>query len=399
MVTKDGLVKILDFGLAKLAAPARERRLAAGDARRTRRRARGRSWARSATCRRSRRAARPVDFRSDQFALGSILYEMATGQRAFQKKTAVETLSAIIREDPEPIAAASPQAPAPLRWIVERCLAKEPENRYASTRDLARDLKQTLDHLSEASTPPRSRPCRSGARAGSRGGRPSRPRSPCSPPTSCCVRAPPAVPRRRASPRLTRLTFAPGLEDEPALSPDGKFLAYTTDERGNLDVVVLPLGGGETIRVAAGDADEAQPAWSPDGSKLAFVSARDHGGRLGIALNSGNSEPYLNMSGGDIFLVTALGGEPVKLVESGYNPAWSPDGGGSSTRRSSTVSWDLWTVPVRGRSADEADPRQRHGLSAELVSGRQSGSPTCPGLPTGPSTFAPSRRPAAQRSP
>ena len=92
-----------------------------------------------------------MDFRSDQFSLGAILYEMATGKRAFQKKTAVETLSAIIREDPEPIAGVNPTAPAPLRWIVERCLAKEPEDRYASTRDLARDLKQTLDHLSETS--------------------------------------------------------------------------------------------------------------------------------------------------------------------------------------------------------------------------------------------------------
>ena len=82
-----------------------------------------------------------LDFRSDQFSLGSIIYEMATGRKAFQKKTAAETLSAIMSEEPEPIA----QLPIhslqlPLRWIVDRCLAKEPEARFASTEDLARDL-------------------------------------------------------------------------------------------------------------------------------------------------------------------------------------------------------------------------------------------------------------------
>src|SRR5262249_52126925 len=58
---------------------------------------------------------------------------------------------AIIREEPEPIAGLNPAVPAPLRWIVERCLAKDPEDRYASTKDLARDLKSVRDHLSEAS--------------------------------------------------------------------------------------------------------------------------------------------------------------------------------------------------------------------------------------------------------
>src|SRR5262249_35766940 len=80
-----------------------------------------------------------------------ILYEMATGKRAFQKKTAVDTLSAILNEEPEPIASSSPQTPAPLRWIVERCLTKDAVSRYASTTDLARELATLKDHVSEAS--------------------------------------------------------------------------------------------------------------------------------------------------------------------------------------------------------------------------------------------------------
>ena len=95
-------------------------------------------------------SGKPADFRSDQFSLGTILYELATGRRAFQRDSAAETLVAVIREEPEPIAKLNPRLPAPLRWIVERCLAKDADGRYASTRDLARDLATLRDHLSEA---------------------------------------------------------------------------------------------------------------------------------------------------------------------------------------------------------------------------------------------------------
>jgi eukaryotic-like serine/threonine-protein kinase len=94
-------------------------------------------------------SGKPVDFRSDQFSFGSILYEMITGKRAFSRNTAVQSLSAIIQEDPEPIGNLSPQTPAPIRWIIERCLAKDPEERYASTRDLARELQNVRDHFSD----------------------------------------------------------------------------------------------------------------------------------------------------------------------------------------------------------------------------------------------------------
>jgi predicted ATPase len=94
-------------------------------------------------------AGRPPDFRSDQFSFGLVLYEMVTGKRAFQRSTAAETLVAILRERAEPLGGQNRDAPAPLCWAIERCLAKEPDQRYVSTRDLARELVAIRDRFSE----------------------------------------------------------------------------------------------------------------------------------------------------------------------------------------------------------------------------------------------------------
>jgi predicted ATPase len=100
-----------------------------------------------------------VDFRSDQFSFGSVLYEMVTGFPAFRKKSYAETTAAILRDEPERLGSRMLQAPAPFIWIVERCLAKDPKERYASTHDLARDLAAVRDRVAEASTrPSESRP-------------------------------------------------------------------------------------------------------------------------------------------------------------------------------------------------------------------------------------------------
>jgi TolB-like protein/Tfp pilus assembly protein PilF len=94
---------------------------------------------------------RHVDFRSDQFSLGAVLYEMLSGRRAFARPSTPATLSAIVHDDPAPLGTLNASVPAPLRWIVERCLAKDPAARYASTHDLARELRTLLEHLPEAS--------------------------------------------------------------------------------------------------------------------------------------------------------------------------------------------------------------------------------------------------------
>jgi hypothetical protein len=149
MLSRDGFVKIVDFGLAKLAEPA----VAGGADAPTIAPATtpGMVMGTVGYMSPEQASGQPADFRSDQFSFGTILYEMVTGRKAFERKTSAETLTAIIREDPEPLESVSPRTPAPLRWIIERCLEKEPDDRYASTKDLARDLKQLAHHLSDSS--------------------------------------------------------------------------------------------------------------------------------------------------------------------------------------------------------------------------------------------------------
>jgi serine/threonine-protein kinase len=150
MVSADGFLKILDFGLAKLVPDASD------------------ALSRSPTMARpethpgtvlgtlgymspEQAAGQALDFRSDQFSFGSILYEMATGKRAFERGTTVDTLAAILHEEPEPIGRLNAAIPGPLRWIVERCLEKDSRARYAATLDLARDLASVREHISELS--------------------------------------------------------------------------------------------------------------------------------------------------------------------------------------------------------------------------------------------------------
>jgi hypothetical protein len=158
MVTPDGRVKILDFGVAKLHNPtAREDRDTAlselptwpSDHRPDASLSDGTLVGTVGYVSPEQARGRPLDHRSDQFALGTTLYEMVTGRRAFRRESRTETLAAIIADEPEPIAGLIPEFPAPARWILECCLAKDPANRYASTSDLAHALRSLRDHVSE----------------------------------------------------------------------------------------------------------------------------------------------------------------------------------------------------------------------------------------------------------
>src|SRR5205085_8393983 len=119
MVSRDGLVKILDFGLAKLAPPTGAESVDTRSVQTLPGTVMGTVEYMSP----EQASARPVDFRSDQFSFGSVLYEMLAGRRAFARESGTETLAAILRDDPPPLSTEAPATPVPVRWIVERCLA------------------------------------------------------------------------------------------------------------------------------------------------------------------------------------------------------------------------------------------------------------------------------------
>ena len=154
MVRSGGLAKIVDFGLAKLNMPASA--AAAGDADPTVTRAAmsdpGVVMGTVGYMSPEQASGRPVDYRSDQFALGLLIYELVTGKRPFERPTTAQTLAAAIEADPPSLESLRPDVPPHLAAVVRRLLAKNPDERYESTRDLARELK-SIGETTSSSTP------------------------------------------------------------------------------------------------------------------------------------------------------------------------------------------------------------------------------------------------------
>jgi predicted ATPase len=151
MVSRDGLVKILDFGLAKLVSTDTDtKRLLDLETVSTSETNPGALLGTLPYMSPEQANGQPLDFRSDQFSFGSLLYEMVTGKHAFPHQGPAQILAAILRDQPEAASSLNPQAPAPLCWVIDRCLAKNPKDRYDSTQGLARDLATIRDRLPEA---------------------------------------------------------------------------------------------------------------------------------------------------------------------------------------------------------------------------------------------------------
>ena len=309
MVSKDGFVKILDFGLAKLVEPAMASDASVLPTAVAAPTQPGTVMGTAGYMSPEQASGQPVDFRSDQFSLGTIVYEMATGKRAFQRKTGAETLVAIIKEDPEPLAQAAPRSPAPVRWIVERCLAKDPEERYASTKDLARDLKSLRDHLSETSAsggiapaemaPPRRRrwlvPALLALLVGAGLGFLAR-----------TVFAPkPSEPIQ-----FRRLTFQRGRIASARFAHDGQTIVYSAAWEGR------PM----ELYTTRTDSAESRSLGLP-GAVVLGVSSK---GELAISLNRQFVVGF--EATGTLARVPLAGGAPREVLEGVQDAEWSPDG-------------------------------------------------------------------------
>jgi Tol biopolymer transport system component len=301
MVSRDGIVKILDFGLSKRMPFEGE----AGSAKSTLTQE-GAIVGTVGYMSPEQAAGQALDYRSDQFSFGSILYEMATGQRPFQRKSAVETLAAIINDEPEPVDGFNPRVPGPVRWIVGRCLAKEPSARYVSTQDLAQELKVAFDQSNE------------GAGRDFPGVAPRRFLLLAASIAAAALAAVLVVflPGRRSArpaiPDFQRLTFQRGHISSARFASDGRTIVYGAAWEGDpIRLFSARTDGHESTRLEFADAD------------VAAVSSQ---GELAMLL--GRPVLPINNWVGTLARAPLSGGAPRELVEDAAVADWSPDGKG-----------------------------------------------------------------------
>ena len=351
-LTPDGKVKVLDFGLAKAwggeptsgSAPdlSQSPTLAHTGT------AAGMILGTAAYMSPEQARGKTVDKRADVWAFGALLHELLAGRPLFTGETVSDVLAAVLTREPD-WAALPAATPASVLRLLRRCLERDPRRRLRDMGEARIALTAPPEEPAPLEEP--------GLGAGTaRGTTP-----PWLVPLAAAVvalafvagyaaRRPKPVPPPAVDTNTTvrQLTFEPGLEAEPSFSPDGNYVAYTSNDQGSLDVVVMPIGGGAVRRLAATPADEAQPAWSPDGTQVAFTSARDRDGRLSAVAGLSAMSAFVQGQGGDIFLVPAAGGPAAKLVERGSYPAWSPDGRTIVFQSDRSGHWDIWTVPAKG---------------------------------------------------
>jgi serine/threonine protein kinase len=339
IVTADGVVKILDFGIAKLAGAAGITRT-------------GLPLGTPAYMSPEQMRGEEVDVRTDLWSLGVVLYEMLAGRRPFPGDHEVVVRHGVLNVEPEPVTRQRPEVPRELERIVAGLLAKSPQERYATAESFLSDLRPLVVSPSGTRTtaaataelPRRRWIRRSLVFLG-----------------VAVVAGLAALLARALQPRpallpsiLTHLTDLPGIETQPSLSPNGEYFVYVKSEQGNQDLYLQRTGGTKRTNLTRDwPEDDSEPAFSPDGNSIAFRS--EHGG-------------------GGLFLMGATGESVRRLTDTGYNPAWSPDGKeivyatapGDDPREWGAHS-RLWRIEV-------ANPGRRH-LVAEVDAVQPSWSP------------------------
>jgi len=325
LLTKNGRIKILDFGLAK-------QTIGAGEATQTISAIAGTAAYMSP----EQARGQTLDTRSDQFSCGLILYELATGKRAFQRPTAAETMAAIVRDDADPL---PPNLPAPLRWTVERLLAKDPEDRYASTRDLFAELRGVRARLSEATAATGVQPAASGRKAAAVVA------------AVCVAAAIPALLLTRSTGLESHYRFTPfaataSSENFPAWSADGRMIAYFQTADGVTKIVVKGVDRGNPAALVQVPFLSIL-SWSPDGERIYYLGDANGGrGVMSVARAGGQPAVVLAAAKGANYDASALSpdGRRLAVLETKF-------GEGESSRRLLISSPPRRQADGRGRSA------------------------------------------------
>ena len=343
-VAKDGRVKILDFGLAKVTE---------------------RNWpldSKAATVSRGTEpgvvmgtvgymapeqvSGKAADHRADIFAFGAVLYEMLTGKRAFQKPTSVETMSAILNEEPPAVSQLTPTSPPALQRVVQRCLEKDPEQRFQSASDLAFALDALSDSTAISAVAPPALPAR----------KPRWKRATIGALIVLALLAGGSLvlfrSRESTSPahlEYTQLTNFADSAVAPALSPDGRMLAFirgndTFIGEGQIYVKLLP--DGEPVQLTHDNFSKMSPTFSPDGSSIAYTIETD--------------TPF----GWHTWIIPALGGEPHLMLPNAEVLSWIDDRNLLFSEIKTGLHMGVVTTTVnRGESRDVYLPARERGMA------------------------------------
>ncbi len=266
-VTRDGRIKILDFGLAKLAQKPGAEAAADGITLTSSHTAAGVVMGTASYMAPEQVRGQAVDARTDIFSFGAILYEMLSGKRAFRRDTVPETMTAVLKEDPPDIAESSPTVSPSLDRIVRRCLEKNPEQRFQS----AKDLSFALASLSGADSSAAAKVVAAGS--------PNRSALWKAVAIALAVVAMCGAVAWFFAPRpatKARMQFAIPLEAEAtqlAVSRDGSMLAFVSPEEGTgLPALYVKRVGSPGATLLAGTEGATYPFWSPDGANIAFFA-------------------------------------------------------------------------------------------------------------------------------
>jgi serine/threonine protein kinase len=414
MLTKSG-VKVVDFGVARLLA---DEAVAVGSSHAVTLSEPGSLIGTPQYMAPEQLRGREADARSDIFAFGSVVYEMGTGRRAFPGQSAADVITAILTSEPPPMSAArleqragkqdvDPPIMTSIEQIIGRCLAKDPDDRWQTARDLRQTIKWAADR---ADVTVDSVPVNRGTW--------TRRRYTVSALlivlTGLVIAGAFAL-GSLSQPsesfdqyRYTPLATDSGFQAWPAWSPDGKTLAYVAEVDGVLQVFTKQLGSPMRAQVTHSHFDCRAPFWSPDGTRIEYISqARDRDGLWSVSAAGGTAEnvlenameaalspdgktlaflrapPDTNAGGLALWLSSPPGATPTQYVRGAVGAGgfgqgvlhFSPDGSElgawleSSADKQDRRRSDLWLIPTRG------DPRVAVSLPPELRFGRFSWMP------------------------
>ncbi len=327
-ITPDGTVKLLDFGLAKAAeGPAAAADPSISPTLTMQSTRAGVILGTAAYMSPEQARGKPVDRRADIWAFGCVLYEMLTGRKAFSGESVTDTLAEILKLDPD-WSRIPANTPKTIRVLIQRCLKKDAKQRLQAIGEARITIEEVLTgrdvngEEKESAGPHKVQKNRTlvawigGFVLGA---------------VLAAVVALWAV-RSGSTPtgmHFSAVTSFAGVQAQPALSPDGRSVAFVSNRDGHFNIYVGLVRGGELVQLTHGASLKSRPSWSPDGSTIAYAQINDSGSV-------------------DVWEVPALGGSARKVLLDANDPTWTPDG--RSLVYENVMDGSIWSSGVSGES-------------------------------------------------